>query len=46
MDKISKQKIIQKKGKYFTEEENHFIIQKLFSSKCAKREVWEKHTGE
>lgn len=46
MDKKSKRKIIQKEGKYFTLEEKHFIIQELISSKCTKREIWDKYTGE
>jgi transposase-like protein len=39
-------KIIQKAGKYFTEEEKHSIIQELISSQCTKVEIWEKYTGE
>ncbi|MFN0274399.1 MAG: hypothetical protein ACKVPJ_01535 [Chitinophagales bacterium] len=39
-------KIIQKAGKYFTEDEKHKIIQELISTQCTKVEVWEKYTGE
>lgn len=39
-------KIIQKAGKYFTEEEKHQIIQELFSTQCTKAEIWEKYTGQ
>ena len=53
MDKTSKVisgllngKIIQKSGKYFSDEEKHQIIQDLITSKCTKREIWEKYTGQ
>jgi len=39
-------KIIQKAGKYFTEDEKHQIIQELISTRCTKVEIWEKYTGE
>jgi transposase len=39
-------KIIQKAGKYFTDEEKHKIIQELISSQCTKVQIWEKYTGE
>ena len=39
-------KIIQKAGKYFTEEEKHKIIQELISTQYTKVEIWEKYTGE
>ena len=39
-------KVIQKAGKYFTDEEKHKIIQELISSQCTKVEIWEKYTGE
>lgn len=39
-------KIIQKAGKYFTEEEKHKIIQELISTQSTKAEIWEKYTGE
>lgn len=38
-------KIIQKAGKYFTEDEKHKIIQELISTQCTKVELWEKYTG-
>jgi transposase len=43
---LSDGKIIQKSSKYFSDEEKHFIIQELLSSKCTKREIWEKYTGQ
>lgn len=43
---LSSGKIIQKSGKYFSDEEKHFIIQELLSSKCTKRDIWEKYTGQ
>ena len=43
---LSKGKIIQKSGNYFSDEEKHHIIQELLSSKCTKRDIWEKYTGE
>ena len=39
-------KIIQKAGKYFTEDEKHKIIQELISTGCTKVGIWEKYTGE
>ena len=39
-------KIIQKTGKYFTEDERHKIIQELFATQCTKQQIWEKYTGE
>ena len=39
-------KIIQKAGKYFTEDEKHKIIQELISTQCTKVEIWEKYTGQ
>ena len=39
-------KIIQKAGKYFTEDEKHKIIQELISTQCTKVQIWEKYTGE
>jgi hypothetical protein len=40
------EKIIQKAGKYFTEEEKHQIIQEMFATKCTKQEIWNKYTGQ
>jgi len=39
-------KIIQKAGKYFTEDEKHKIIQELIATQCTKVKIWEKYTGE
>ena len=39
-------KIIQKAGKYFTENEKHSIIQEMLSNQCTKQEIWEKYTGQ
>jgi transposase len=39
-------KIIQKAGKYFTEDEKHKIIQELISTQSTKVAIWEKYTGE
>ena len=39
-------KIIQKAGKYFTQEEKHKIIQELISTHCTKVEIWKKYTGD
>ena len=38
-------KIIQKAGKYFTDDEKHKIIQELISTGCTKLEIWKKYTG-
>lgn len=53
MDKKSKlisgqknNKIVQKPNKYFTETEQHQIIQELISSGSTKQEIWQKYTGE
>jgi len=35
-----------KPGKFFTEAEKHQIIQEMLSTKCTKRDIWEKYTGE
>lgn len=40
------EKIIQKSGKYFTESEKHQIIQEFYETKCTKRFVWNKYTGQ
>ena len=39
-------KIIQKAGKYFTENEKHSIIQEMLSNQCTKQEIWKKYTGQ
>lgn len=38
-------RIIQKASKYFTEEEQHKIIQELLTTGCTKTELWKKYTG-
>lgn len=43
---LSSEKIIKKPSKYFSDEEKHFIIQDLLSSKSTKRDIWEKYTGQ
>jgi hypothetical protein len=43
---LSGKKTIQKSGKYFSDTEKHHIIQELLSSKCTKRDIWEKYTGQ
>jgi len=35
-----------RRGRSFTKLERHQIIQEMLSSKCTKREIWEKYTGE
>lgn len=39
-------KIIQKKGKYFSETERHAIIQEMLKNNWTKQYVWELYTGE
>ena len=43
---LSGRKIIQKSSRYFSDEEKHYIIQELIFSKCTKRDIWEKYTGQ
>lgn len=43
---LSRGKIIRKPSIYFSDEEKHFIIKDFLSSKCTKREIWEKYTGQ
>jgi hypothetical protein len=45
MDK-KKNKIIQKKGKYFTEAERHAIIREMLKNNWTKQYAWELYTGE
>lgn len=45
MDK-RKRKIIQKKGKYFTEAEKHSIIQEMLKNNWTKQYTWMLYTGE
>jgi hypothetical protein len=41
-----RKKIEKKQGKYFTNEEQHSIIQEMISNGLTKREIWEKYTGQ
>lgn len=45
MDK-RKQKIIQKKGKHFSETERHAIIREMLKNNWTKQYAWEIYTGE
>src|SRR3989337_764516 len=38
--------IIQKAGRFFTEEEKHQIIQEFLTTKSTKQSVWNKYTGQ
>ena len=56
MDKNKKSKLIlgpsgekivaPKSPKYFSELEREYIIQEYLSTRCTKREIWEKYTGQ
>lgn len=39
-------KIVKKAGKYFTQEEQHAIIQEMISNGLSKKEIWKKYTGQ
>ena len=39
-------KPVQKKGRHFTREEKHQIIQEMIANGCTKREIWSKYTGQ
>jgi hypothetical protein len=39
-------KTVKKQGKYFTQEEQHAIIQEMISNGCSKKEIWKKYTGQ
>lgn len=39
-------KIVKKQGRYFTQEEQHAIIQEMISNGCTKKEIWKKYTGQ
>lgn len=41
-----RKKIEKKQGKYFTQDEQHSIIQEMISNGLTKREIWEKYTGQ
>jgi len=45
MDK-QKRKIIQKKGKYYSETERHAIIREMLKNNWTKQYAWELYTGE
>ena len=45
MDK-KKRKIIQKKGKYYSETERHSIIREMLKNNWTKQYAWELYTGE
>ena len=46
MDKKNQKKIIQKKGKYYSEHERHSIIREMLKNKWTKQYAWELYTGE
>ena len=39
-------RIVKKQGKYFTQEEQHAIIQEMITNGCSKKEIWKKYTGQ
>jgi hypothetical protein len=39
-------KIVKKAGKYFTQEDQHTIIQEMISNGLSKKEIWKKYTGQ
>ena len=39
-------KIVKKAGKYFTQEDQHSIIQEMISNGLSKKEIWKKYTGQ
>ena len=39
-------KIIKKAGKYFTQEDQHAIIQEMISNGLSKKQIWKKYTGQ
>ena len=43
---IQKRKIIQKKGKHYSETERHSIIREMLKNKWTKQFAWELYTGE
>lgn len=46
MDKKSVKRIIQKKGKFYSETERHRIIQEMIKNQWTKQYAWELYTGE
>ena len=43
---LTRQKIVRKPSKYFTDAEKHIIIQEMLEIGCTKRDIWEKYTGQ
>ncbi len=43
---LTDRKIVLKERKYFSNEEKHLIIQEWLRTRCTKREIWEKFTGQ
>jgi transposase len=41
-----RKKIVKKAGKYFTQEDQHLIIQEMITNGLTKREIWKKYTGQ
>jgi len=39
-------KTVKKAGKYFTQEDQHSIIQEMISNGLSKKEIWKKYTGQ
>lgn len=39
-------KIVKKAGKYFTQEDQHSIIQEMITNGLSKKEIWKKYTGQ
>ena len=46
MDKKRKKRIVQKKGKFYSETERHAIIQEMLKNNWTKQYAWELYTGE
>jgi hypothetical protein len=46
MDKKKRKRIIQKKGKYYSETERHAIIREMLKNNWTKQYAWELYTGE
>lgn len=38
--------IIRKRGKYFSIEERHSMIQEFIQTGCTKQQIWQKYTGQ
>ncbi|MBK8485207.1 MAG: hypothetical protein IPO86_05265 [Saprospiraceae bacterium] len=39
-------KIVKKAGKYFSQEDQHRIIQEMITNGCTIKEIWKKYTGQ